>query len=63
MDRLRTLGIDLLGTRNATLRDLVRQLPAPILATQIGYSHQATQRHAELAAQPMNRYVAVKHRS
>jgi hypothetical protein len=36
MDRLRTLGVDLLGSRNAALRDLVRQVPAPIVATQLG---------------------------
>ncbi|MDP9094861.1 MAG: recombinase XerD [Actinomycetota bacterium] len=60
MDRLRDLGIDLLGTRNATLRDLVRRVPAPIVATQLGYSHQVTQRHAELAAQPMSRYAAIR---
>jgi antirestriction protein ArdC len=51
MDRLRTLGIDLLGSRNAALRDLVRQVSAPIVAAQLGYSHQITQRHAALAAE------------
>jgi hypothetical protein len=60
MDRLRGLGIDLLGTRNAALRDLVRQVPAPIIATQLGYSHQVTQHHAELAAQPMSKYAAIR---
>jgi hypothetical protein len=60
MDRLRDLGIDLLGTRDAALRDLVRRVPAPIVATQLGYSHQVTQKRAELAAQPMSRYAAVK---
>ena len=62
MDRLRAIGIDLLGARNAALRDLVRQVPAPIVASQLGYSHQVTQRHAELAAEPMSRYTAVKSR-
>jgi hypothetical protein len=62
MDRLRTLGIDLLGSRNAALRDLVRQVPAPIVATQLGYSHQVTQRHAALAAEPMSKYAAVRSR-
>lgn len=60
MLRLRGLGIDLLGARNAALRDLVKQLPAPIFATQLGYSHQVTQRHAELAAEPMSKYVSIK---
>lgn len=60
MDRLRTLGINLLGSRNAALRDLVRQVPAPIVATQLGYSHQVTQRHAALAAEPMSKYASIK---
>lgn len=60
MNRLRTLGIDLLGSRNAALRDLVRQVPAPIVATQLGYCHQVTHHHAELAAQPMSKYASIK---
>jgi hypothetical protein len=60
MLRLRATGIDLLGARNAALRDLVRQLPAPIVATQLGYSHQVTQRPAELAAGAMSKYATVK---
>jgi hypothetical protein len=44
--RLRGSGIDLLGTRNAALREIVRQVPASIAATQPGYSHQVTQKHA-----------------
>jgi hypothetical protein len=57
MARLRGIGIDLLGARNAALRDLVRQVPAPIIATQLGYSHQVTLRHAALAAEPMSQYA------
>ena len=60
MDRLRAIGIDLLGARNAALRDLVRQVPAPIVATQLGYSHQVTQRHTALAAEPMSKYASIK---
>jgi hypothetical protein len=60
MDRLRAIGIDLLAARNAALRDLVRQVPAPIVATQLGYSHQVTQRHAELAAEPTSKYASIK---
>jgi hypothetical protein len=52
----RESGIDLLGTRNAALREIVRQVPAPIAATHLGYSHQVTQKHAALAAEPMSRY-------
>ena len=54
------VGIHLLGARNAALRDLVRQVPAPIVATQLGYSHQVTQRHAALAAEPMSKYASIK---
>lgn len=60
MKRLRNLGVDLLGARNAALRDLVQRVPAPIVATQLGYSPQVTQRHADHAAQPMSRYAALK---
>lgn len=58
--RLRGSGIDLLGARNAALRQLVRQVPAPILATQLGYSPQVAHKHAALAAEPMSRYSAVR---
>ncbi|MGI8760245.1 MAG: hypothetical protein ACR2LF_02875 [Jatrophihabitantaceae bacterium] len=34
--------------------------PAPIVATQLGYSHQITQRHAALAAEPMGKYSSIK---
>lgn len=60
MIRLRDLGIDLLGSRNASLRELVRQVPAPIIATQLGYSTQVTLKHAALAAEPMQRYAALR---
>jgi hypothetical protein len=60
MHRVRRSGVDLLGSRNAALRELVRQVPPPIVATQLGYSHQVTIRHAELAAEPMSRYAAEK---
>lgn len=56
MDRLRELGIDLLGARNTALRELVSQVPAPIVAEMLGYSDQVTQRHASLAAVPWSRY-------
>lgn len=56
-NRLRTLGIDLLGARNAALRELVSQVPAPVVADMLGYSNQVTQRHADLAAQPWSQYA------
>jgi hypothetical protein len=57
MIRLRRLGIDLLGARNSSLRDLVRQVPPPIVAAQLGYSNQIVFRHAALAAEPLGRYA------
>ncbi len=58
-NRLRGLGIDLRGARNATLRELVQQIPPPIVAYQLGYNPQITLRHACLAAQPDGRYAAL----
>ncbi|WP_329602627.1 hypothetical protein [Mycolicibacterium phocaicum] len=58
MLRLRQLGIDLLAARNTALRELVMQMPAPIVAEMLGYSDNVVHRHAELAAQPWSRYAA-----
>ncbi|MCU1676322.1 MAG: hypothetical protein JWM93_1080 [Frankiales bacterium] len=62
MERLRGLGINLLGTRNAALRDLVRHVPAPLLADQLGYSNQVMHKHAALAAETMANYGAIRSR-
>jgi hypothetical protein len=56
MDRLRWLGIDLLGARNTALRELVTQVPPPVVAEMLGYSDQVVHQHAALAAQPWARY-------
>lgn len=56
MDRLRENGINLLGARNASLRALVTEVPAPIAAEMLGYSYQVTQKHAAAAAEPWSRY-------
>lgn len=58
MQRLREVGINLLGARNASLRGLVTEVPAPLVAEMLGYSYQVTQKHATAAATPMSRYVA-----
>ncbi|GAB3432304.1 hypothetical protein [Flindersiella endophytica] len=47
MDRLRDLGINLRGARNAALRDLVLEVPAPVVANLLGYSDQVTHRHGQ----------------
>jgi hypothetical protein len=57
MHRLRDLGINLLGARNAALQSLVAEVPPPFVAELLGYSYQVTHRHAEVAAQPWSRYV------
>jgi hypothetical protein len=62
LDRLRQLGISLLGARNRALRDLISEVPAPIVAGLLGYSDQVTQRHAEAVASPMARYAAIDRR-
>jgi len=57
MIRLRGIGINLRGARNAALRSLVRQAPAPIVASQLGYSTGITLKHAALAGQPDQQYA------
>ena len=57
MMALRTMGINLLGARNSALQNLVAEIPLPVVAHVLGYSHGYTQRHAQLAAQPWSRYV------
>lgn len=57
MDRLRDLGIDLLGARNRTMRDLVAEVPAPIVADLLGYRYQVTERHAAAAGLAFRNYV------
>lgn len=54
---LRTMGINLLAARNSALQSLVTEMPPPVVAHLLGYSHNCTQRHAYLAAQPWSRYV------
>ena len=57
MQRLRQLGIDLLGARNAAIQNLVAEVPPPLVAELLGYSYQVTHRHAEIVAQPWSRYA------
>lgn len=63
MQRLRRLGIDLRGSRNGTLRELVRKVPPPILADMLGYSAQVTHLHSELAGNTYARYVSTARRA
>lgn len=60
MMRIRALGVDLLGARNAALRGLVTEVPPPLVAEMLGYSYAVTQRHAALAADPYARYAIAR---
>jgi DNA-directed RNA polymerase specialized sigma24 family protein len=62
MHRLRWLGISLLGSRNAALRELVSQIPAPLVAEMLGYSDQVTQKHAAEAGNTWAQYASVTDR-
>jgi hypothetical protein len=56
MQRLRRLGINLLGARNAAIQNLVAEVPPPLVTELLGYSYRVTHRHAEIAAQPWSQY-------
>jgi hypothetical protein len=60
MERLREIGINLSGAGNASLRALVAEVPAPLVAEMLGYSYQVTQKHATAAAEPWSRYPGTK---
>jgi hypothetical protein len=54
--RLHNRSISVLGARNSALQNLVAEIPPPVMANLLGYSHTCTQYHAQLAAQPWSRY-------
>ena len=54
---LSALGISVLGARNSALRNLVAEIPPPVVANLLGYSHNCTQYHAERAGHRWSRYV------
>ncbi|GAB4596036.1 hypothetical protein [Mycobacterium avium] len=58
MMRLRWLGVELLGSRNTALQELVSEVPPPLVAEMLGYSYQVTQRHAELAGTNWAKYAS-----
>ena len=57
MHTLRRLGIDLRGSRNSALANLVQLAPPPIVADVLGFSYQVTERHAAIAATTYARYA------
>lgn len=46
MHALQARGINLIGARNSAMRELIRSIPAAIVATQFGYTPRTTERHA-----------------
>jgi hypothetical protein len=54
---VKALGISVLAARTSALRDLVAEIPPPVVAQLLGYSHNCTQYHAEQAGQRWSRYV------
>ncbi|KAA0999292.1 recombinase XerD, partial [Pseudonocardia sp. EV170527-09] len=60
MQRLRALGVNLLGSRNTALQQLVSEIPAPLVAEMLGYSDQVTQRHAALAGTTWANYATAR---
>jgi hypothetical protein len=55
MDRLRDLGVNLLGARNRAIGELVLECPPSLVAEALGYSPQVAFLHAEKAAEPWGR--------
>lgn len=63
MLRLRRLGIKLLGSRNTALRELVSEIPPPLVAEMLGYSDQVTQKHAAEAGNTWAMYASTTDRT
>jgi len=57
MDRLRDLGVNLLGARNRAIGELVLECPPSLVAEALGYSPQVAFLHADKAAEPWARYA------
>jgi len=57
MDRLRDLGVNLLGARNRAISELVLECPPSLVADALGYSYQVAFLHADKAAEPWARYA------
>lgn len=63
MDRLRELGVNLLGARNRAIGELVLECPPSLVAEALGYSTQVAFLHADKAAEPWARYAGRSIRS
>ncbi|WP_259423516.1 hypothetical protein [Cnuibacter physcomitrellae] len=58
MNKLRNAGVDLRGARNASLRALVLELPAPVVADSLNYSYQVTDKHRQNTGATFADYVS-----
>jgi hypothetical protein len=56
--RLSSIGIPPRSTRVSALRQLVLQVPAPVVAAALGFHHKTTERQNRSAAGVWNRYAA-----
>lgn len=63
MDRLRDLGVNLLGGRNRAIGELVLECPPSLVAEALGYSTQVAFLHANKVAEPWARYAGRSVRS
>jgi hypothetical protein len=57
MDRLRDLGVNLLGVRNGAIGELVLECPPSLVAEALGYSTQVAFLHADKASEAWARYA------
>jgi hypothetical protein len=60
MNRLRRNGIDLLGAKNAAIRSLVLEIPAPLVAEAFNYSYQVTEKHRRASGAAFMDYITVR---
>ena len=58
---VRDLGVPALAGRTAALRQLVLQVPAPVVAQALGYHHNTTTRVATEAGTPWSHYAPGDH--
>jgi hypothetical protein len=59
--QLSALGITTLHARTATIRQLVLQAPAPVVAGMLGYHHETTTKLATDAGSPWSKYAPGDH--
>jgi hypothetical protein len=59
--QLRALGLPLRTARISALRQLVLQVPAPVIADALGFHHTTTSRQHQNAGAPWSRYASGHH--